>query len=130
MDALLQERRDLAAVSAIDDVDLPVTFHIAHEPDATRAENAPLTVEQKCWTEVDVALHTLAIEHASRELHPALIGPKRVRKILQRTLAALVAHGAVERVVDEEKFKDAGARGVDLRTPGRDDHPIGADGRA
>ena len=80
--------------------------------------------------EVDVAPYTLAVEHASRKLHPALIGAKRVRKILQRALAALVAHGAVERVVDKKKFKDAGARGVHLRTPCRDDHPICADGRA
>src|SRR5262249_24237408 len=113
MDALFLEGRDLAAVSAIDDVDLRIPFDVPHEPDAGRSENAAVTVEQQRGTEVNVAFHTLAIEHTPRELHAALIGAKRVRKILQRALAPLVAHGAVEGMVDEEKFKDAGARRVD-----------------
>ena len=35
---------------------------------------------------------------------------ERVREILQRALAALVAHRAVERVIDEQELEDAGAR--------------------
>src|SRR5262249_41079591 len=124
------KRRDLAAISAVNDVDLRVPFHVAHEPDTTRAENAALAVEQERRTEVDVAPYPLAVEHAPRKLHPALTGAERIRKILQRTLAALVAHRTVERMVDEEKFKHAGARDIDFRTARRDHHPIRADGRA
>ena len=43
------------------------------------------------------------------------VGPERVREILQRTFAALVAHRAVERVIDEQELEHAGARLDDLR---------------
>ena len=129
MNTLFLERRDLAAVSAVDDVDLRVALDVAHEPHAPRAQNAPLTVQHERRAEVDVAFHALAVEHAPRELHPALVGPEGVRKILQRALAAFVAHRAIERVVDEQKFEDAGPRRDDIVAPRRHDHPVRADRR-
>src|SRR6185503_8847003 len=38
--ALLSERRDLAAGPAIDHADLRITLHLAHEADASRAQDA------------------------------------------------------------------------------------------
>ena len=73
VDAFFLERRDLAAVAAIDDVDLRVGVDLAHEPDAARAEDAAVAVQHQRRTEVDVRLHAFAVEHAARELHPALV---------------------------------------------------------
>jgi hypothetical protein len=112
VDAALLERRDLAAVPAVDDADLRVAVDLLHEPDAPRAEDAAVAVEHQRRAEVDVRLHALAVEHAARELHPALARAEGVREVLQRALAALVADGAVERMVDEQELEDAGA-GVD-----------------
>ena len=57
MNALLLERRDLAAVAAIDDVDLRVGLDLAHEPDAPRAQDAAVAVEHQRRPEVDVGAH-------------------------------------------------------------------------
>ena len=113
-DALFLERRDLAAVAALGDADLRVAVHFAHEPHAARAEDAAVAVEHQRRPEVDVGLHALAVEHAARELHPAALGAERVREILERALAALVAHRAVERVVDQQELEHARARLHDL----------------
>src|SRR4029077_20125810 len=42
MDAFFLERRDLAAVAAVDDVDLRIAVHVAHESHAPRAQDAAL----------------------------------------------------------------------------------------
>ena len=110
VDALLAERRDLAAVAAIDDADLRVVVDLAHEADAARAEDAAVAVQHQRRTEVDVGLHAFAVEHPPREVHAALGRAERVREILQRALAALVADRAVERMIDEQELEDAGAR--------------------
>ena len=130
VDALFLERRDLAAVAAVDDVDLRVAVHVAHEPDAPRAENAAVAVEHERRAEIDVGLHAFAVEHAARKFHPALVGAERVGKILERTLAALVAHRAVERVIDQEELEHAGARLDDLGRPRAHHHALGAHRRA
>ena len=87
---------------------------VAHEADAARAEDAALAVQHQRRAEIDVAPHALAVEHAARELHPALVRPERVREVLQRALAAFVAHRAVERVIDQQELEHAGPRGDDL----------------
>ena len=81
-----------------------------HEAHAARAEDAAVAVQHQRRTEVDVGFHAFAVEDAPRKIHPAFRRAKRVGEILERTLAALVAHGTVERMVDEEEFEDAGAR--------------------
>ena len=100
VDAFFLERRDLAAVASVDDVDLCVAVDVAHEADAPRAQDAAVAIEHQRRPEVDVGPDPFAIERAARELHPALIGAERVRVILQGTLAAFVADGAVERMID------------------------------
>src|ERR1043166_3570669 len=130
MDAFFLERGDLAAVAPIDDVDLRVAVHVAHEPHAARAQNAPLPVEHQRGTEVHVAAHAFAVEHTTREIGTALGGTEVVREILQRTLAALVADRTVERVIHEKKLEDTRARLHDLGRLRRHDHAVCADRRA
>ena len=113
--AFLLEGRNLAPVAAIDDVDLGVGVDFLHEPHAPRAEDAAVAVEQQRRTEVHVGLDALAVEHAPREAHPALVRTEAVGEILERTLATLVAHGAVERVIDQQKLEDARACLDDIR---------------
>ena len=129
-DALLLERRDLAAVAAMRDADLRVAVDFAHEPHAPRAQDAAVAVEHQRRAEVDVGLDALAVEHAPRKLHAAAFGPERIRKILKRALAALVAHRAVERVIDQQELEHARARGLDSGRVGRDHHAVGARRRA
>ena len=122
MHAFFLERRDLAAVAAIDDVDLRVAFDVAHEADAARAEDAAVAVEHQRRPEVDVGLHAFAVERPARKLHPALVGSERVREVLQRALAALVADRTVERMVDQQELEDSArarrrSSGVRVRPP-------------
>src|SRR5262249_43680297 len=95
MDAFFLERRYLAAVAAIDDVDLGVPVDLAHEAHAARAQDAAIPVQHQRRAEVHVRLDAVAVELAARKLHPARIRTELVREILKRTLAALVAHRAI-----------------------------------
>ena len=130
MDALLLERGDLAAIAAIDDVDLRIGVDLPHEPDAPRAEDAAVPVEHEGRTEIHVGTNAFAVEHPPREFHPALVRAETVGEVLERTLAALVAHGAVERVVDQQELEHAGARLDDVGGLGRDHHALGHRRRA
>ena len=105
--ALLVEGGDLAAVAAVDGADLRVAIDFGHEADAARAQDAAVAVEHQRRAEVDVGLHALAVERAPRKVHAALVVAERVGEVLQRAFAALVAHRAVERVVDEEELEHA-----------------------
>ena len=107
VDALIVERRDLAAVAAVDDADLRVAVDFAHEALAPRAHDAAVAIEHERRPEVDVGLHTLAVEGAPREVHAAFGVAELVGEILQRALAALVADRAVKRVVDEQELEHA-----------------------
>src|SRR4029079_10713513 len=62
VDALLVERRDLAVAAARDDANLRVAVDLAHEADAPRAEDAAVAVQHQRRAEVDVGLHTLAVQ--------------------------------------------------------------------
>src|SRR5206468_12005690 len=98
VDAFFLKRRDLTAVAAIDDVDLGVAVHFAHEPYAARAQDAAVAIEHQRRSEIDVGLDAVAVEHPPWKFHAALIASERVGEILQRALAALVAHRTIERM--------------------------------
>ena len=110
MHAFVLEGRDLAAVASLGDADLRVAVDFAHETHAARAQDAAVAVQHERRTEVDVSLDAFTVEHAARKLHAALVRTKRIGEVLQRTLAALVADRAVERVIDQEELEHAGAR--------------------
>src|SRR5688572_10498934 len=107
MHALLVEGGDLAAVAAIDGADLRVAVDFGHEPDAPRAQDAAIAIQHQRRAKIDIGFHALAVDRAARKIHAALVVAERVGKILQRALAALVAHRAIERVVDEQELEDA-----------------------
>jgi hypothetical protein len=130
VDALFTKRRNFAPVAPIDDADLRIGVDLAHEADAARAKNAAVAVEHQRGPEVHVGLHAFPVEDAAGEVHAAFRRPEGVGEVLQRTLAALVADRAVERMVDQEELEDAGACLHDLGVARLDDHPIGANGRA
>src|SRR5438477_9164834 len=118
--AFFLERRDLAAISPIDDVDLRVAVDVAHEPHAARTQDTALPIEHQRWSEIDVTLDTVTVEYPPGEFHAAVVGPERVGAVLQRTFAACVSHWTVERVIDEQEFEHAGARFDDLGRPRAD----------
>src|SRR6185295_14029735 len=120
---------DLAAVAAVDDVDLRIGVDIAHEPHAPRAEDAAVAVEHQRRSEVDVCLDPFAIEYATRKFHAAQVGAERIGKILQRALAALVADRAIKWVVDQQELEHAGARLDDVGRPSGHHHAFRADRR-
>src|SRR4030095_2624245 len=110
MDACFFERSDLAAASAINDVDLRVSIDVAHETDAPRAQNAAITVKHQRRTEVHIGLDAVTVEYAARKGHATLGRAEGIGKVLQGTLAALVADGTIEWMIDQQKLEDAGAR--------------------
>ena len=119
--------RDLLLRAALEQLDQVVTSDLISEPGAPGALHAAFPVQQ----------------HLGRQRHrfgerplvasePGLALPGGHRLILQRALTALVAHGAVERMVDQQHLHHAALRLLgDLgRQLGADDHPVGAGGGA
>ena len=131
-EGVVGERVDLRLVAAVLEVDERVAGDLVGEPGAAIAEDAALAVEGD-----EVADHDRLLEVPLLLDEPALARAVGEGLVLQRALAALVAHRAVERVVDEEELEDAVLRllgdlalRVDLHV-GRDrDHAGGLEGRA
>ena len=94
------------------------------EAGAAGAQHAALAVEQHLGGDVD------RLREGPLGLgEPGLAAAVRHRLVLQRALAALVAHRAVERVVDQQELHDPLLRLVgDLRGGLRVDHHAGRDG--
>ena len=93
------ERPHEGAVAALEQLELLVLGHLLAEPDAPIAEDAALTVdldqgrERKRLLEVALGVGEAALSRAPAH-----------RDVLERALAALVAHRAIERVVDEQEL--------------------------
>ena len=99
---MVGEGVDLGLVAAVLEVDQRVAGHLLGEPGAAVAEDAALAVEVDEVADRDRLLEVpLLLDEA------ALARPVGDRLVLQRALAALVAHRAVERVVDEQELEDA-----------------------
>ena len=58
---------------------------------------------------------------------PCAIQPIAERHVLKFALAALVADGAIERMIREQELEHVLPRTVDLRRIGLDDHAVGSD---
>ena len=93
---------DLRLVAAVLEVDERVAGHVLGEAGAAVAEDAALAVEGH-----EVADRDRLLEVALLLDEPALARAVGHRLVLERALAALVAHGAVERVVDEQELEHA-----------------------
>ena len=101
-EGMVGEVEHLGAIATLDERDERVARDLVGETRAARALDAALAVEQ----------HDLADRDRLLEV-PLLLGEARLARaegeglILQRALAAAIAHGAVERMVDEQELEHA-----------------------
>ncbi len=111
---------DLGLVASVDEVDERVARHLLGEAGAAIAQDAALAIQVHEVADGDGLLEvSLLLDEAG------LARAVRVRLVLQRALAALVADRAVERVVGEQELEDAVLGllgGVGLRRHG---HAVG-----
>src|SRR4029453_19369215 len=97
---LVLEGRDHRLAPAVAGDQLSVLRDLVGEARAAVAEDAALAVERDQRRDGD-----RLFESELREPHPCGAGPVAERQILQRALAALVAYGTVERMVDEDELE-------------------------
>ncbi len=118
------ERGDDTGRTTLARNELQVLGHLGAEARAAVAQDAALAVEGDQRRHRDrLVIDTLDLREARCSRTPA----KGV--VLQRALPALVADGAVERVVDEQELEHRLLRLARLVTHGRDDHAVAHAGR-
>jgi len=106
--------------AAVDEAEDVVVDHFLGETDAARAHDAAFVVEDDAFADVD-ALRLLHLFVGEAAALVAILD----RVFLKLAFAGLIADGAVERVVDEEKFHDALAAFLDHGRVGADAHALG-----
>ncbi len=105
--------------AALGEDQLVVLGHLLGEAHAAVAQDAALTVDRDQRREVQRLLEvSLGLDEPRAAEAPA------EGDVLERALAAPVAHRAVERVVDEQEFDDRVLRVPDPIGLGVDDHPV------
>ena len=119
-EGLVGERQHLRLVAAVGEADQRVTGHLFGEAGAAVAEDAALAVEVDERADRDRLLEVALLLDV-----PALARAVRVRLVLQRALAALVTHRAVERVVGEEELEHALLGPLDAGRGGAHDLALG-----
>ena len=115
-----RERRHLHPLAATGKVDLGFAGHLGGEPGAARALDTPFTIQQHQVRNGDRLLEVALLLNEA-----ALARPVGQGLVLQRALTALVAHGAVERVVGEEELEYSVLRLLHLVRRGVDHHAVG-----
>ena len=113
------EGADEGAIAALQQLQLLVLGDLLAEANAAVAEDAALAVDRDQRRELDRLL-----EVALGVGHPAFAGTPSHRDVLQRALAAFVADGAVERMVDEQELDHRALCLFHLLGPGVDDHAV------
>jgi hypothetical protein len=113
-----REDVDLLGAAAPVDVQLAGAAHLTGEPHAPGTHDAPVVVEQH--VEADVLLRLLDLVLLEAALGPAVL----VAVVLQVALAGLVAHGAVQRVVDQQVLHHLLLVRDRLAALGVDDHAV------
>ena len=121
VEGLIFVNGDLSGVTAVEDPDLARLRHVARETDASRAEDAALLVQlherPKCYG-----------------LHPAGLLRSRIAALMARVchvvvlkpaLAGLIAHRAVDRMVQEQKLHGVSNGLLNPRGVCSHDHAIG-----
>ena len=113
------ERRDVRVGAALGEDQLVVLRDLLREADAAVAEDAPLAVDRDQRRQLErLAEVPLRLDEAGGPRPPA------VGDVLQRALAALVADGAVERMVDEQELDHRALGRVDALGLRVDDHAV------
>ena len=118
---LAGEGVDLGRRATVHEVDERIANHLVGEPGAAIAQDATLTVEVHRLGDGDRLAVVALFLH-----EPAFARTVGHRGVLKRALAALVAHRAIERVVDEQELEHPVlglAHPVVLRI---DDHAVAA----
>ena len=118
---LVLERGDQGLRAAVPRDQLAVLRDVLGEARAAVAEDAALAVERDRRRDRD-----RLVERPLVERHPRRAWPVAERQVLERALAALVADGAVERVVDEDELERRvlGLSGQLRRVRGLHGHPV------
>ena len=118
---LVLERRDDGARAAVQRHELAVLRHALREAGAAVAEDAALAIERDQRRDRD-----RLVEGALGEAHPRRAGAPAEGEVLQRALAALVAVGAVEWMVqkDELEHRVLALGRLRARLRGREDEAV------
>ena len=116
------EEADLRVIAAMEDAQLTGLRDLVAEAHAARAEDAALGVQH----------HVRPERHRLRLVdllvgHPRIVEPVLHVVDLQPALAGLVAHGTVERMVDEMEFHDRPPRLLHAVGLGVDHHAVGGE---
>ena len=93
--------------------------HFVAIPHAAHTRHAPIHLRLNDGTKV------LFRKYALQFLEPADGGRVFVRKILQVTAAALIAHRAIQRMIAQQQFQHGFPRRFDVRRRGSHDHAVG-----
>src|SRR5262249_9277346 len=126
VEGLPGRQRQEVVVAALVEGELVGLRHLVEEAHAARAEHAALLVEYDVGTEDE----RLALVDLGRERHAAPLAIVVHVVLLELALAGLIAHRAVDRVVDEQELEDGllgGDRLVALRVH---DHAVAHPGVA
>src|SRR5207237_1996909 len=116
-EGIVGEREHLRLVASLDERDEGIARQLVREASAPGAKHAALAIEMHQRADGDwLGVVALLLDEA------ALARPEREGLVLQRTLAAAVAHGAIEGVVDQQELEDAVLGLADRRRLGGDDH--------
>ncbi len=120
LEGLGGEGGDLDRLAAAREVDLRLAGHLGREAGAAGALDTALAVEQHEVGDGDGLLEVPLLLDES-----ALARAVGQRLVLQRALAALVADGAVQRVVGQQELEHAVLGLLDPLVGGVDDHAVG-----
>ena len=115
----LGEDPDLQQLAAANEIDLGLPRDLVGEAHTAAALDAALAVEQHELRDGDRLLEVALLLDEAR-----LAGAVGEGLVLQRALAALVAHRAVEGVVDEQELEDAVLGLLDPLRRGVHRHPV------
>ena len=120
LEGLAGEEADLGVIPAVEDAELAGARDLVAEPDAARAQDAALRVED----DMRPQRHGLGLVHLLVG-HPRIVEAVAHVVDLQPALARLVADRAVERVVDQVELHDGAPRLHDPLRLRVDDHAVG-----
>ena len=117
---------DFGSVSAIEDQDLVRLRHVARESHAARAEDAAFLIELDQRSEVE---GFLAAGFLAQRIAAVVAGIRHV-VVLKPAFAGLIAHRAVDRMMQQQKLHGISDGLLNPRRVGAHDHAIGNRRRA
>ena len=111
---------DEGAVAPLGDVQYRLLRHVFHEPDAARAQDAPVRDVQHIGTEIFDRVEALGVDGTV----PGGRAPFLEGEVLKLALPSLVAYRAIERGVDEQELQHTGPGALRCRGLRLDHHAL------